>query len=51
MVKTVKSILYLVENKTRDLDAILYFAKEILGKKNNLKVHIMPISRINFNRY
>jgi len=48
MVKTIKSIIFLVENKTRDLDSILFFSEIILKKYSNLKIHILPISKLNF---
>ncbi len=48
MVKTIKSIIFLVENKTRDLDSILFFSEIILKKDSNLKIHILPISKLNF---
>ena len=35
MVKKIRSIIYLVENKTRDLDAILYFTDNF---KRNFKI-------------
>lgn len=44
----IKSILYLVENKTRDLDAILFFAKKILDINPNLRINVMPISKLKF---
>ena len=48
MVKDIRSIIYLVENKTRDLDAILYFTESILKKNYKIKIHILAISKLNF---